>query len=189
MVRSHIVSTLLVALVVGASGCTALERMEAPSLKSSPETSGLVVVEADITVIAAILGIKSSADPAGGLVVRVDGTHQSVEGGASSGYVIFPDVPPGRWQLVMIEGEWQSGSGSTWIEYGVPLESADAFTLDVRAGEPVYVAATIEDDRHIGGKGVSYHRRTDAAAEQKAWKWMSDIYDKSSWAPVFRAKL
>jgi hypothetical protein len=189
MARSHSASILVVSLAVASSACTAIAKLEAPSLKSTPDAAGVVVVEADITVHAAIFGIKSSADPVGGILARVDGTQEAVRGGSSSGYVVFPDLPPGRWQLVMIEGKWQSGNYYTVEKYGVPLKNVEEYTLDVRAGEPVYIGTKIDDDRRSDTQGVRYSRRNDPDAERKAWKWMGDVYEKSAWAPVFRARL
>lgn len=177
------------ALIVGTTACTALARLDAPSLHGTPESSGILVVDPDITVIAAIFGIRSSASPVGGILPRVDGTEQIVEGGSASGVVIFSDLPPGKWQLVMIEANWQAGDYTHLNRYGVPLESVDDFTFDVRAGEPIYVSTKIEDDRRSGSRGVRYQRRTDADGEREAWKSMSDIYAESAWAPVFRKKL
>jgi hypothetical protein len=188
MARSLYALVLLVPLGLGSSGCTAIAKMEAPSIRGAPDSTGLVVVETDITVIAAILGIRTQAEPRGGLLVRVDGTEGVVEGSASSGLVIFPDVPPGRWQIAMIAGEWQTGGGSVVNQYQVGPESVGEYTVDVRAGAPIYVGAEIDDDRRLGSAGIRYHRRADAAAEAKAWKWMRDVYEKSAWEPIFGAK-
>jgi hypothetical protein len=189
MTRSRLATLAVLSLASAFSGCKALSRMEAPSLEGSPDTSGLVVVEPDITVLAAILGITSSASPVGGVLASVDGTMRTAHGESTSDYVVFSNVPPGRWQLVGIEADWQQGSSTIRKRYGMPPESADAFTFDVHAGEAVYLGARIDDDARFDTRGVRYSRREDPGAEREAWEWMDDIYEKTSWEPVFRAKL
>jgi hypothetical protein len=189
MARSLLASLLLAGFVPGSMGCTALDKMQAPDLHGAPDSTGLVVVEADCTVIAAFLGIRSSATPVGGILARVDGAKETAKGGATSGHVVFSNLSPGKWQLVMVEAEWQTGN-STWEnKYGVPLPSVADFTFDVRAGEPVYVRAQIEQDDRSDTRGVRFSRRVDPEAERKAWKWMSDVYENTAWGPIFRAKL
>jgi len=188
MARSLFAPALLACTALASSGCTALDRLSAPSLKSTPDATGMVVVEPDITIYAALFGIRSSASAAGGLLARVDGTAQVAHGTASSSYVIFPDLAPGKWQIASLEGKVQSGTSSTTWGYDIPSDSAAALTVDVKAGEAVYIGVKIDDDRHPSTWGVRCTRHDDPTAERKAWSWMDDIYEKTVWEPVFRSK-
>ncbi len=189
MTRLRFAMLAVLSLAIPSSGCKTLARMQAEPLEGSPETTGLVLVEPDITVFAAILGIKSSATPVGGLLASVDGTLQTAKGDSTRGYVVFSNLPPGKWQLVAIEADWHQGNYVVRKLYGVPPGSADSFTFDVRAGQTVYVAAQIDDDTRSDTRGIRFSQREDTNAERRAWEWMADIYGKSSWEPVFRDNL
>lgn len=188
MARSRLAAILFASPIL-VSACTTLARMSAPSLEGSPETTGVVVVQADVTVHDMLFGLKSGAAPVGGVIASVDGTKHVVHGKSTSDLVVFSNLPPGRWQLVMIEADWQSGNATWRKEFGVPIENIDAFTFDVRAGEPVYLGAKIEEDPRSDAHRLRFDRHDEPAAERKAWQWLDEVYEKSAWAPVFRAKL
>lgn len=188
MIRSLFVAAGLAGIATTLSACSMLDKMNAPALKGAPDSTGLVVLEPHITVYAALLGIRQSATPVGGLLVRVDGTAQTARGAAAGGYLIFPDLAPGRWQVTTIEGDWQAGSATYRNEYPVPLESAGVLTFDVKSGEPIYVGMKIEDDARSDTKGLRFKRRDDPEAEKKAWTWMGETYEKTAWTPLFQAR-
>ena len=181
---------LSLATALALVSCTALAKLGAPDLSGSPDSTGLVVVDCEVEVIAAILGIRSSATPVGGLLARVDGEKELAEGGEVSGLVVFSGLTPGRWQLAMIEADWQAGN-STWRKTLAvdPAESA-SFAFDVRAGEPVYVGRVrIEDDARSSSSGVRFALDPDSGAEQEAWQTLAEIYDEGAWAEKLRSKL
>jgi hypothetical protein len=194
MVRPLFHALLGVSLTLLAA-CSTLARMSAPTLQGSPETTGIVVIEPDITFYANTLGTPYGERLIGGALARADDEKQVVSGRATSGLVVFSNLAPGRWRLTLIEGELQPGIQvsseiTRWRRhYEIPPESADVFTFEVRAGEVVYAGAGIVDDDRADSRGVRVSRHDDPTAEQKARERMEDLYGTSSWGPVLRAKL
>jgi len=187
--------TILYASLALLSGCSSLARMTAPSLEGSPETTGVLVIEPDITFYANTLGTAYGERLISGAVARADDAKVVVSGRPTSGLIVFSNLAPGRWRLTLIEGELQPGvQASTeftrWRrQYEVPPERADAFTFEVRAGEVAYAGAGIVDDDRADSRGVRISRHDDPAAEQKAWERLEELYRSSAWGPVLGAKL
>ena len=177
------------------SACSALDRMSAPSLEGSPETTGIVVIEPDITYYANTLGTPYGERLVGGALARVDDANHVVSGRPASGLVVFSNLAPGKWRLALIEGQLQPEhmlppEVTRWRRhYEFPLEGAGSFTFDVRAGEAVYAGAGIVDDDRAASRGVRFSRHDDPAAERTAWKRLAEIYRTSSWGPVLQARL
>jgi hypothetical protein len=194
MARFHIRTILCVSLALFA-GCSTLARMSAPSLEGSPETTGIVVVEPDITFYANTLGTRYGGRLISGALARADDPKQIVSGRATSGLLVFSNLAPGKWRLTLVEGELQPGVQvspeiTRWRRhYEVPADSADVFTFEVRAGEAVYAGAGIVDDDRADSRGVRFSRHDDPVAEQRAWERMADLYGSSSWGPILRTRL
>lgn len=177
------------------SGCSTIARISAPSLQGSPETTGIVVIQPDLTFYENILGTAYGERLIGGALARADDANQVVSGRATSGLVVFSNLAPGTWRLTLIEGQLEP-----WIDLPpevtrwrrhceVPPENADAFAFEVRAGEVVYAGAEIVDDDRAESRGVRFSRRDDPAAEENAWRRMEELYRTSFWGPILRAKL
>jgi hypothetical protein len=194
MARSRF-CTILQASLALLSGCTALARMTAPSLEGSPQTTGLVVIEPDITFYADTIGTPYGERLISGALARADDASRVVSGRPTAGLVVFSNLATGTWRLTLIEGELQPGillktESTRWHRhYEFPPEGADAFTFEVRAGEVVYAGAGIVDDDRADSRGVRIRRHDDSAAEEKAWERMEELYRTSSWGQVLRAKL
>ena len=189
----HRYRTIVLAALALLSGCGALDRISAPSLEGSPETTGIVVIEPDITFYAPTLGTPYGVRLISGALARVDDPKQVLRSRAVSGLVVFSNFAPGKWQLVLIEGELPPGhmlpdEYTRWRRhYEVPTANSDSFTFDVRAGEVVYAGAAIADDARAESRGIRFARHDDTAAERSAWSRMEELYPNSAWAPVFHA--
>jgi hypothetical protein len=194
MTRPRFRRILLASLALLPAG-SSFACVSAPSLGGSPQTTGIVVVEPDITFYANTIGTPYGERLISGAMARADDANQVVSGLPTSGLVVFSDLAPGRWRLTLIEGQLPAGimlqeDQMRWRRhYEVPPESADAFTFEVRAGEVVYAGAGIVDDDRADSRGVRWKRHDDPAAEQQAWKRMVELYGTSSWGPVLHARL
>src|SRR5258706_3911904 len=108
MTRPRFRTTLHLSLALLTS-CSAIAKMSAPSLRGSPETTGIVVIEPDITFYADTLGTPYGERLVGGALTRAEDANRTVSGRPTSGLVVFSDLAPGTWRLTLIEGELQSG--------------------------------------------------------------------------------
>jgi hypothetical protein len=193
MARSRF-RTILHASLALLFGCAAFDKLGAPSLQGSPETTGLVVIEPDITFYANTIGTPYGERLLGGVLARAEDAHHVVSGRPTSGLVVFSNLAPGTWRLALIEGQLQPGimlnpEDTRWPRhYEFPPEGADAFTFEVRAGEVVYAGVGIVDDDRADTRGVRISRHDDPTAEKMAWVRMDELYRTSAWGPVFRAK-
>jgi hypothetical protein len=159
----------LCAVGLALTSCTAIARMGSTPLEGTPASTGLVVVEAEIDIIAALLGTRSSANPVGGWIVSEDG-GQSVWGGStsrglSSDLVLFSNLTPGTWWLASLQATWTVGNSTLHGEYVIPLDRISEFRFEVKAGAPVYVGLQIEHDG--GDLSVRFERREDAEDERE----------------------
>lgn len=175
------------------AGCTAFARATAPSLQGTPESTGIVVVEPDITYHENILGTPYGERLIGGAIARAGDANQVVSGRPTSGLVVFSNLTPGKWRLSLIEGQldpWQNipAEHTRWRRH-FEFPPEDAFTFEVRAGEAVYAGVGIVDDDQAESRGVRFSRHDDPVAEHRAWTRMEELYRTSSWGPVLHAKL
>ena len=189
------VGRILIASLPLAAGCATWARITAPSLEGSPETTGIVVIEPDITFLENILGAPYGERLIGGAITRAGDSNEVVSGRPTSGLVVFSNLAPGAWRLSLIEGQLERATNlppehTRWRKhYELPPESAGDFTFEVRAGEVVYAAVEIVDDDQAESRGVRFRRHDHPIAEEKAWRRMEELYGNSGWAPAFRAKL
>lgn len=182
-------SLVLWAVALVLSSCTALARIGSSHLEGTPDSTGLVVVEAEVDVIAAFIGLRTSASPVSGWLVSEDG-KESVRGGSttravSSDLVFFSNLAPGTWRLDRLEAIWTAGNARYRKYYVVPPELHSTFRFEVKAGKPLYVAVQIEEEGRDGS--VRFERCDDAEDEREAWEHLADVYDSSPWEPVFRS--
>jgi hypothetical protein len=177
------------------AGCSSFAKLTAPSLEGGPETTGMVVVEPDITFYANTIGTPYGERLIGGALARADDPKHVVQGRLTSGLVVFSNLTPGTWRLTLIEGQLDPAihlrpEDTMWRRhYEVPPELAESFTFEVRAGEVVYAGAGIVDDDRAQTRGVRMIRQDDPAAEQQAWKRMADLYGTSSWGSILHARV
>lgn len=194
LIRALLRTALGLVLLQASAGCAALAKLDAPRLAGSPDSTGLVVVDSEAEVIAALFGVRSKATPTGGVLARMDGDQSIAYGRTAHDLVVFSGLAPGRWRLVAIDADWRAGSKPGSLVFHKTLEVGDReapdFTFDVRAGEPLYVGRVkIEDDARAESRGVRFERVADRQAELRAWRMLAAIYDKGPWASRLRTRL
>ncbi len=190
MFRSTLVGLLCVAFSACSAACVAFNEQSATDLQGQPESNGLVVVDSDVEGISAFLGTRNAGTPVGGLLAQVDDTQQAARGVAASRLIVFSGIQPGRWQLRSIDAGWRVGANSWHNTLAVPPEALAGLSLDVRAGEPVYLGVvTVEDDHSSKNQGVRFSLEANPVAEKKAWQKLVDVYGRGNWGPALRAKL
>lgn len=189
MIRPLLLALLCVACGFAATGCK-LNKYGASDLEGEPDSSGLVVVDSQVDVLAAVFGLHSHALPSGGLLTRADGERGTARAGTATELLVFSDLHPGRWQLVSIDADWAAGRSPAHETFSVPAELAQAFTFDVRVGEPVYLGVVrVEDDRRAKSLGVRFELKPDPEAQKKTWEKLVEIYGDGPWGTRLRAKL
>ncbi len=181
---------ILAACVLSAAipACASFDRMGSAPLFGEPASTGLVVIEAEVDIIAALLGTRSSANPSGGWLVRENGV-ESVQGGTtsrgfSSNLLVFSNLTPGTWHLTRLEADWTVGSARHKKLYEIPLELVPQFQFEVQAGQPLHAGLLVEER---GSDGSLRFERRAAEDTQKVWKHLAKIHASSPWAPIFKS--
>jgi hypothetical protein len=190
VIRPLIAAMLCAVCGLAALGCTLFNKYGAASLKGHPDSTGFVVVDSRVDVIAAILDVHTVGMASGGVLARADGEHETAHAGMAEDLLVFSGLHPGRWQLVSIDGVWAAGRNPANQRFHVPADQARELTFDVRAGEPVYLGVVdIVNDRRVASQGVRFQLKPDPAAEKKAWTTLAKIYGDGEWGTPLRAKL
>jgi hypothetical protein len=170
------------------SGCTAIDRINAPTLSGNPATSALVVVDCE-AVMHGMFGVKSPQQVVQGQLLDSDGFNP-IEGRAISGLMIFPRVPPGRYYLARVNTVWQAGTISNEHTYVIPPEKVPILTVNTKAGEPRFLGiVTVEEIRNRRERGINVGLRPGKEAELKAWQRVLRIYQDSPWDKSIRQRI
>ena len=175
-------------VVVLLSGCVALQKLSAPSLSGSPDSSALVIVEAE-AIMYGMLGIKSSQQVEGGVLLSIDGSKR-IDGGAVAGLIIFSNVPAGEYNLARVQTTWNAGNMTWQHTYNVPPDKALSFVISVRVGEPKYLGiVTVEEVRKTDQRGVIFDLKQSKESEISAWEKFIELYQGSSWSADAQKRL
>lgn len=177
---NNFVRRLVIVVALFLSGCAAVDKLNAPHLSGTPASSALVVAKVEASMHG-MLGITSSQEVIGGVLLSTDGSRR-IDGRAIAGLIIFADVPPGEYNLARVETNWRAGNFINTHRYDVPPESALDFIMSVKLGEPRFLGLiTVEEFRTTGQRGVRFALKPSNAAELDAWAKFVELYQGSPW--------
>jgi hypothetical protein len=180
MITSKLLRALFPIIPIIATGCSSIEKMNAPLLLGSPVDSALVIVKVD-ALMHGSFGITSSQEIKGGILLRTDGSKR-IDAKAVSGLIIFSNVPPGEYNLAGVEAQWQAGTTSYVHKYAVPPESVGKFVFSVKIGEPRFVGLiTINEYRQGGRRNFEFLLHPSKEIERTTWEKFTELYPKSDW--------
>lgn len=113
-----------------------------------------------------------------------------IYGKVVGGLIIFSDVPPGEYNLALIEATWQQGTLVKHHIYNVPPEKIINYTFSVKVGEPKYLGiVTVEDVRKFSERGINFGIKENKKAEISAWEKFNQMYDGSPWVSKVKKRL
>ena len=162
------------------SGCAAIDKLTAPTLSGTPANSALVVVKVEASMHG-VLGITTSQEVIGGVLLRTDGSRR-IDGQAVAGLIIFSDLPPGDYNLARVETNWRAGNMMYTHRYNVPPQSVSNFIVSVKLGEPRFIGlVTVEEMRRTDERGVRFALKPWKTIERDAWETFLQLYQGSPW--------
>ncbi|HEX9395944.1 MAG TPA: hypothetical protein VF943_04305 [Burkholderiales bacterium] len=177
--------TAVLSVLAGLCACSSVDRFNAPPLAGAPATSALVLVRVD----ASVRGFNDSRSlqvVTGGTLERIDDGRR-FEGTAVAGYLVFSGLEPGPYRLTTVRTTWNNLTYVVPHLYTVPLDSARAYDLSLRTGEPCFLGVVaVEDVTTPSERGIYFELKDIANAEMKAWTWFIGIYPGSPWVDVAR---
>jgi hypothetical protein len=203
----RLLSLALLTFGISLAGCAGTGERNASSLRATPATSSLVVVECE-AVTRVLFNIVRRKEVRGGMLLSADGFTR-VEGRAVSNLIVFSDVPPGEYSLARIDTTWQpaplcSGHpikcspGKVFSHrYEIPADQLRRFAVNARLGEPKFLGAIVLEGDHVPAdqltsiteEGVKMAFSTSNEAEVRAWKQFVQIYDGHPWAVEAQKRL
>lgn len=165
-------------LLVALAGCASLKRMfQEEPLEGNPETTALVIASCDIVAnfqdrgfLSSVLGVDKKGEATGGVIKGVDNIE--LEGFATDKVVVFPNLQPGVYRLVMMRGKRLLDDDATRKIYGCPPEEEEEspfpqdcprgveleyrlpphiqeeLTCEAAAGEIVFLGNLVFDEPH-----------------------------------------
>jgi hypothetical protein len=135
-----------------------------------------------------MLGITTSQQVVGGVLLKTDGTRR-FDGQAVSGLIIFSNIPPGEYNLARVVTNWRAGNMINRHTYNVPPQSALDFIMSVRIGEPRFLGlVTVEEMRTTDERGVRFGLKPGQVAEREAWDTFMQLYEGSPWIGAVRKR-
>lgn len=152
----------------------------APSkLDASPETSGLLLVDAEVVHKGLLFG-QTRFGTTGAWIEGAAGKH-IYAGSFGRGLVVFQGLEPGSYRLIKLNGS----SGRSWIGAQMPPDSQLVAVL--LAGTPTYLGRLTVTSK--GFKNFALDWKREAAAERAAWQRLRREYRETPWAASIDARL
>jgi len=169
---------LCLAVCVAMTGCATISRLfEKDLLEGDPKITGIAVASCDIIanfqdrgVVGTVLGIDDNGSATGGAVTGVDGIE--LEGIARDNVVVFSNLQPGTYKLVLMRGtRWLTDDAvkkiydcpSDWdvehdfesncpdgveFEFKLPSYLLEELTFNVMSGEVAFIGNLVFDEPH-----------------------------------------
>ena len=135
---------LLLTGTFAVTGCSLFSGVfEKDAIEGDPELAGMAVVSCDIIanfqdrgLLGTVLGIDDTGSATGGAITGVDGIQ--LEGKAADDVVVFANLQPGDYRLVLMRGERLLSADAVKKIYDCPSE------WDVQVNFPVKCPAGVE---------------------------------------------
>jgi hypothetical protein len=177
---------LLLAASLFLGGCTAIDKIKAPSLNGDPSKVAVVVVKFESTWQGLLSITKTSQHPVKGLI---DGEAAQTIGRGVADLIIFPNVPPGECKLAAVELTRNMPNGQVWQMYAIPRESVKDYTFSVKAGEVKYLGVVTVVEKQNPKRTVDIGLQPGKEAEIAAWEKFVTLYPGSSWANAAQKRI
>jgi hypothetical protein len=184
----------LLAVSLSLHGCTAVNKITAPSLRGDPSASSVVVVKCESSW-QGLMPMKTPQQPMLGILVSTDG-KLSVEGygmvdlARKNNLIIFSGVVPGEYNLAMVQVSRQVQNQGTWLEtYNIPGEDSVKYVFTAKAGEPKYLGVVTIDETQKLKRSVVFGLKPGKEAEIGAWEKFISLYSGSPWANAAQKRI
>jgi uncharacterized protein YceK len=188
MIANNLLLRSFLVVIAFLSGCAAIDKLSAPTIGGTPGSSALIVVKCEATMHG-VLGITTSQEVVGGVLLRTDGSGR-IDGQAVAGLIIFSGVPPGDYNLARVETNWRAGNMIYTHRYNVPPQSVSRFIVSVKIGEPRFLGVvTVEESRNTDDRGVVFALKPSKSAERDAWQKFIQLYQGSPWIGAAQQRL
>lgn len=163
-------------------------------LDSDPNKTGLLILDCDLEGRKSVgpLGYNIKANLTSASIIKVDGNRNLINSGTQSSglfgksidVVIFHNLEPGTYQVVVVRGESRSGNKST--NHRFSTAEAEEFVVDIKPVVPTYLGHVLikaEKDKN------SYEWDTSAEQEMTAWEKVQKKYSDSNWYALIAQRI
>jgi hypothetical protein len=189
-ITHHIPRLLLPASLLCLGSCTALDRLNAPTLEGDPASTALIIVACPDVDLPGLFGSKRP-QPATGAYLQNMSEPDPRFGGAVHQLAIFSHLPPGEYQLSGIATHSVIGKQEVKDDFEIPPEQAANIEVSARAGEAIFLGKVTLDVARpwMKPQSIVSHRDTSKEAELHAWNEFLQLYPGSIWEAAVKRRI